>query len=240
MAGPWPDARAGTAIRISVAARWTPRPAGSPRRWRMTMSTLVTGAEGHERSRRTPETGSRIAEPSPSEKDGEETPADAADRRGLRRRGPDGGAAAALQGVANGADQVGRCFMNHNASALIAIDPRFRNDAVYQKTFGLNDWYLSRDGAAGQTARQCAAARTRDARDPENPGSRSLPRPVARWISRHAIDLYADLRRPARSRKPRRAQRRQGAADLAPIEHDRASGSWSRQAQGRPARPAFR
>jgi len=51
-------------------------------------------------------------------------------------------------GLANGSDQVGRNFMNHNASAMLAIDPRRRNDAVYQKTLGCNDFYLD-DGRGG-------------------------------------------------------------------------------------------
>ncbi|HEV7252152.1 MAG TPA: GMC family oxidoreductase [Mesorhizobium sp.] len=52
------------------------------------------------------------------------------------------------RGLANSSDQVGRNFMNHNASAVIAISPRFRNEAIYQKTFGFNDFYLS-DGEGG-------------------------------------------------------------------------------------------
>ncbi|SFI70228.1 Choline dehydrogenase [Phyllobacterium sp. CL33Tsu] len=51
-------------------------------------------------------------------------------------------------GLANRSDQVGRNFMNHNLSAVIGFDPRFRNDSVYQKTFGFNDFYLS-DGDGG-------------------------------------------------------------------------------------------
>ena len=51
-------------------------------------------------------------------------------------------------GLANRSDQVGRNFMNHNLSAVIGFDPRFKNDAVYQKTFGFNDYYLS-DGNGG-------------------------------------------------------------------------------------------
>ena len=51
-------------------------------------------------------------------------------------------------GLANRAGQVGRHFMNHNSSAALAIDPLRRNDAVYQKTIGLNDFYLD-DGRGG-------------------------------------------------------------------------------------------
>ncbi len=51
-------------------------------------------------------------------------------------------------GLANGSDQVGRNFMNHNTTAVIGFDPRYRNDSIYQKTFGFNDYYLS-DGAGG-------------------------------------------------------------------------------------------
>ena len=40
----------------------------------------------------------------------------------------------AESGLANRSDAVGRHFMNHNASAVVAIDPRVVNDSVYQKT----------------------------------------------------------------------------------------------------------
>src|SRR5260370_1239690 len=52
------------------------------------------------------------------------------------------------RGVANKSDKVGRHFMNHNASAVLAVDPRTINDSIYQKTFGMNDFYLD-DGAGG-------------------------------------------------------------------------------------------
>lgn len=44
-------------------------------------------------------------------------------------------------GLANGSDQVGRNFMNHNSSAMLTIDPRLPNTAVYQKTLSFNDFY---------------------------------------------------------------------------------------------------
>jgi choline dehydrogenase-like flavoprotein len=51
-------------------------------------------------------------------------------------------------GIANRSDAVGRHFMNHNCSALLAVDPRTVNDSVYQKTLGINDFYLD-DGRGG-------------------------------------------------------------------------------------------
>lgn len=44
-------------------------------------------------------------------------------------------------GLSNRSDQVGRNFMNHNSSAMLVIDPRFRNTTVYQKTLSINDFY---------------------------------------------------------------------------------------------------
>ncbi len=51
-------------------------------------------------------------------------------------------------GLANRSDAVGRHFMNHNASAMLAIDPTTINDSIYQKTLGINDFYLG-DGRGG-------------------------------------------------------------------------------------------
>jgi choline dehydrogenase-like flavoprotein len=51
-------------------------------------------------------------------------------------------------GLANRSDAVGRHFMNHNSSAVLAIDPRSVNDSIYQKTIGINDFYLD-DGHGG-------------------------------------------------------------------------------------------
>ena len=51
-------------------------------------------------------------------------------------------------GLANSSDTVGRHFMNHNLSAVISLDPLTINDSVYQKTIGVNDFYLG-DGRGG-------------------------------------------------------------------------------------------
>lgn len=45
-------------------------------------------------------------------------------------------------GLANTSSQVGRNYMVHNSTFLIAVDPRRHNEIVFQKTLGMNDWYL--------------------------------------------------------------------------------------------------
>src|SRR5262249_53430811 len=44
-------------------------------------------------------------------------------------------------GLANGSDQVGRNYMFHNCKAVVAL-AKEPNETVFQKTVGLNDFYL--------------------------------------------------------------------------------------------------
>ena len=91
-------------------------------------------------------------------------------------------------GLANSSDQVGRNFMNHNSSAVIALSPSYRNDSIYQKTFGINDYYLS-DGAGGsplgniQLLGRVSGAILK-ANMPQ------VPELLLNVISAHAIDFY--------------------------------------------------
>jgi len=45
-------------------------------------------------------------------------------------------------GLANGSDHVGRNYMFHNCKAVAALSKE-PNDTVYQKTLGINDFYLA-------------------------------------------------------------------------------------------------
>ena len=45
-------------------------------------------------------------------------------------------------GLANGSDQVGRNYMFHNCKAVAALSKE-RNDTVFQKTLGINDFYFA-------------------------------------------------------------------------------------------------
>jgi choline dehydrogenase-like flavoprotein len=48
-------------------------------------------------------------------------------------------------GLANGSDQVGRNYMFHNCSAVLALS-KDANPTVFQKTLGLNDFYFAGNG----------------------------------------------------------------------------------------------
>ena len=52
------------------------------------------------------------------------------------------------RGLANGSDQLGRNFMNHNTSAMLVLHPFEVNTSVYQKTLAFNDFY-NRDPETG-------------------------------------------------------------------------------------------
>ncbi|WP_075654917.1 GMC family oxidoreductase [Pseudochrobactrum sp. B5] len=94
-----------------------------------------------------------------------------------------------VQGLANSSGQVGRNFMNHNASAVLAVSPWYKNTSVYQKTFGLNDFYLS-DGEGGAPLGNVQLL----GRISGQILKASLPQ-VPLWmlnkLSAHAIDFYA-------------------------------------------------
>ncbi len=49
------------------------------------------------------------------------------------------------RGLANGSDQVGRNYMFHNCKAVVSLSKE-PNETVFQKTLGLNDFYLAGDG----------------------------------------------------------------------------------------------
>ena len=46
-------------------------------------------------------------------------------------------------GLANRSDQVGRNFMNHNLTGMVAYNPFRRNRTTYEKTIQINDFYLT-------------------------------------------------------------------------------------------------
>ncbi len=90
-------------------------------------------------------------------------------------------------GLANRSDQVGRNFMNHNCSAVLAVHPLRRNRAIYQKTIMLNDFYLARDDLPPLGNVQMLGKITGEILSASSP----LPRWLAGWIAARSFDFYA-------------------------------------------------
>ncbi|QLF71840.1 GMC family oxidoreductase (plasmid) [Peteryoungia desertarenae] len=92
------------------------------------------------------------------------------------------------KGLANRSDQVGRNFMNHNCSAVLALHPLRRNPSIYQKTLLVNDFYLA-GGPNGEPLGniQLLGKIT----GPILAASSPLPRPLAQWIANRSVDFYA-------------------------------------------------
>ncbi len=100
-------------------------------------------------------------------------------------------------GLANSSDQVGRNFMNHNATFMLAIDPRTVNDSVYQKTLHFNDFYFDDGKGSGPLGQVQLLGRV------TTPILKSRVPLVPEWalnpFSRRSVDWYLvseDLPRP--------------------------------------------
>jgi choline dehydrogenase-like flavoprotein len=90
------------------------------------------------------------------------------------------------KGLANSSDQVGRNFMNHNSVAMMAIDPRRRNDSVYQKTLMLNDYYLS-GGSGGKPLGNVQLLGKIDG-NVLAANVKAVPRFALDWMAGHSVD----------------------------------------------------
>jgi len=93
------------------------------------------------------------------------------------------------RGVANRSGMVGRHFMNHNLSGVIAVDPRTINNSIYQKTLSINDFYLD-DGRGGPPLGniQLLGRVTGPILKAE---LKRVPDVALNWVSRHAVDWLA-------------------------------------------------
>ena len=91
-------------------------------------------------------------------------------------------------GLANGSGSVGRHLMGHNQTAVIAFDHKFLNDSVYQKTFGLNDFYLP--GGAGGTAMGNVQLLGRVHGEIMKGSVPRVPTAILNVLCRHTVDFF--------------------------------------------------
>jgi choline dehydrogenase-like flavoprotein len=94
-------------------------------------------------------------------------------------------------GLANGSDQVGRNYMFHNSKAVVAL-AKERNDTVFQKTLGLNDFYLGADDYQWPVGNiQMVGKSNAEAMKGEEP---MLTKLAPHWsldeVAHHAVDFW--------------------------------------------------
>jgi len=91
-------------------------------------------------------------------------------------------------GLANGSGVVGRHYMCHNNSALIAIS-RTPNPTRFQKTLGLNDFYFGDEDHAFPLGHIQMLGKT-DAAMFQGEAHRLLPAFAAGKLASHALDFW--------------------------------------------------
>jgi choline dehydrogenase-like flavoprotein len=103
-------------------------------------------------------------------------------------------------GLANGSDQVGRNYMFHDSTAVLALS-REENPTTFQKTLGLNDFYFGTDDFRYPMGNiQMVGKSQAEMFRGEKPGeTRLAPEWTLERVARHAIDFWLsteDLPRP--------------------------------------------
>ncbi len=105
------------------------------------------------------------------------------------------------KGLANSSDQVGRNYMRHNQSILMALMPE-RNDTVFQKTLAVADYYFGSDDWDYPLGliQMCAATHGAQIRGEVLPEWLEwLPKMPFEEMARHSMDFWLsseDLPRP--------------------------------------------
>ena len=92
-------------------------------------------------------------------------------------------------GLANASGMVGRHYMNHNCTAVMAIRPLRPNREPFQKTLALNDFYLG-DGA-GRPPLGNIQLLGKIMEPMLRSEIRCVPRWARAWLAAHSVDWYA-------------------------------------------------
>jgi choline dehydrogenase-like flavoprotein len=95
-------------------------------------------------------------------------------------------------GLANGSGQVGRNYMRHNQSVLMAL-MRQPNDTVFQKTLALSDFYLRADDWEYPLGliQMCATSHGAQVRGETLPAWLEwLPKAPFEQLARHSMDFW--------------------------------------------------
>jgi len=96
------------------------------------------------------------------------------------------------KGLANSSDVVGRHFMNHNCTGLMAVNPFKRNDTKFPKTLAINDYYFGDAEDDGKGPPLGNLQLLGKLREPMLRGAmpRWMPRAVSRAMTARSVDWY--------------------------------------------------
>jgi len=94
-------------------------------------------------------------------------------------------------GLANGSGQVGRNYMYHNSKAVVALSKE-RNDTVFEKTLGLNDFYFAGDGREWPLGniQMCGKSNAEAMKGEEPKLTKLAPHWSLAEVARHAVDFW--------------------------------------------------
>lgn len=91
-------------------------------------------------------------------------------------------------GLGNSSDQLGRNYMVHNSTFMIAVDPRRINKVKFQKTLAINDWYSAGPRNTFPLGNVQMLGKIREPMI--SPARPWIPKIVSRYITGHSVDLY--------------------------------------------------
>jgi choline dehydrogenase-like flavoprotein len=96
------------------------------------------------------------------------------------------------RGLANSSDVVGRHYMAHNCTGLMALHPLRRNDTKFPKTLSVNDHYFGDADDGGKGPPLGNLQLLGKIREPMLRGAmpRWMPRRASRWMAEHSVDWY--------------------------------------------------
>jgi choline dehydrogenase-like flavoprotein len=92
-------------------------------------------------------------------------------------------------GLANSSGLVGKNWMVHNATFVIALNPFKKNATRFQKTLGVNDWYLNEDPRKRLGNVQMLGKVQGEMVRGIYP---IIPKWLANFITSHSVDLYLE------------------------------------------------
>jgi choline dehydrogenase-like flavoprotein len=93
-------------------------------------------------------------------------------------------------GVANRSDQVGRNYMAHLSSFMVGAVPSRERELVFEKTLGLNDWYLPGPGNEYPLGNVQALGKLYG--ETIKAARAWVPLDLLRWILRRSVDFFVE------------------------------------------------